>query len=223
MTTTERPECTRLAAEEAEKVWTAGQLGLCGSGENACAPYCCRAQDAFDEELVEIMDDIANEVQAARVQESVTVDYVAEGVDPKVAQALSACLQVLKAGGTLISMDADGWVPGWAPKLAKSLGMDVSILLEAEEITNGQRQKDYGDALTNHERIAALWSAWMKFDKDQRFGLSPNMLPEDVAALMILMKIARLQASATRDSLVDIAGYANVLDKMAHQRAARLA
>ena len=31
------------------------------------------------------------------------------------------------------------------------------ILKEAENLINGDRAKDYGDAYTNHKRIADIW------------------------------------------------------------------
>ncbi|ASJ79753.1 phosphofructokinase [Mycobacterium phage Fameo] len=82
----------------------------------------------------------------------------------------------------------------------------MSILTTAEEIINGQRALDYGDAKENHERIAGLWSA---YKRDTEFS------PEDVAVMMILLKIARLMENGYHnDTVVDIAGYAGVLEKM---------
>ncbi|ASZ75222.1 hypothetical protein PBI_MISSWHITE_56 [Mycobacterium phage MissWhite] len=82
----------------------------------------------------------------------------------------------------------------------------MSILTTAEEIINGQRAIDYGDARENHERIATLWGA---YKRDTEFS------PEDVAVMMILLKIARFMENGYHeDTVVDIAGYAGVLEKM---------
>ncbi|AXH46796.1 hypothetical protein SEA_ACOLYTE_52 [Mycobacterium phage Acolyte] len=82
----------------------------------------------------------------------------------------------------------------------------MSILTTAEEIINGQRAKDYGDARENHERIASLWNAYKQSD---------TFTPEDVAVMMILLKIARFMENGYhQDTVVDIAGYAGVLEKM---------
>ena len=35
------------------------------------------------------------------------------------------------------------------------------ILSEAENLINGDRAKDYGDAYVNHKRIADIWSVVM--------------------------------------------------------------
>ncbi|AIW02951.1 phosphofructokinase [Mycobacterium phage Malec] len=82
----------------------------------------------------------------------------------------------------------------------------MSILTKAEEIINGQRALDYGDARENHERIAGLWNS---YKRDTEFT------PEDVAVMMILLKIARFMENGYHeDTVVDIAGYAGVLEKM---------
>ncbi|MGH7263165.1 MAG: DUF6378 domain-containing protein, partial [Candidatus Rokuibacteriota bacterium] len=100
-------------------------------------------------------------------------------------------------------------------KLAELLGAPMSILLQAEKITNGARQIDYGTALRNHVRIARLWSALL-----QNLGHDIDLSPEMVAMMMIAMKLARLQHSITDDGLIDVAGYANVISKMQEQRLA---
>ncbi|QDP44639.1 hypothetical protein SEA_NOTHINGSPECIAL_55 [Mycobacterium phage NothingSpecial] len=91
----------------------------------------------------------------------------------------------------------------------------MSILTKAEEIINGQRAKDYGDAKENHQRIADLWNAY----------ISPDMFtPEDVAVMMILLKIARFMENGYHeDTVVDIAGYAGVLEKMQLPKSERYA
>lgn len=82
----------------------------------------------------------------------------------------------------------------------------MSILTTAEEIINGQRAQDYGDAKENHERIATLWAAYKR---------GVEFTPEDVAVMMILLKIARFMENGYhQDTVVDIAGYAGVLEKM---------
>ncbi|ASW31398.1 hypothetical protein SEA_LOKK_54 [Mycobacterium phage Lokk] len=81
----------------------------------------------------------------------------------------------------------------------------MSVLTTAEEIINGQRAKDYGDAKENHIRIATLWKAYTGVE----------FTPEDVAVMMILLKIARFMENGYhQDTVVDIAGYAGVLEKM---------
>ncbi|AER50290.1 phosphofructokinase [Mycobacterium phage Jeffabunny] len=81
----------------------------------------------------------------------------------------------------------------------------MSILTTAETIINGQRAKDYGDARENHQRIAKLWEAYT----------GKEYSPEDVAVMMILLKIARFMENGYHeDTVTDIAGYAGVIEKM---------
>lgn len=76
-----------------------------------------------------------------------------------------------------------------------------SILNEANRIVNGARANTYGGPEDSFRTIAALWSAYLKTET--------KLLPADVAAMLALLKIARLQQSPNhRDSWVDLAGYA---------------
>lgn len=75
------------------------------------------------------------------------------------------------------------------------------ILEKAASITQGEREQDYGTPESNFGRIAGLWNAYL--------GLDGFIHPEDVAAMMILVKTARIASgNAKDDNWVDIAGYA---------------
>lgn len=59
------------------------------------------------------------------------------------------------------------------------------------------------------QNIANLWSAY----------LGEVINPEDVALMMVLLKVARLMEDATHyDSAVDIAGYAACLQEIVHKQ-----
>lgn len=73
-----------------------------------------------------------------------------------------------------------------------------NILIEADEITGGSRQEDYGSPEDSFQRIADYWELYLK----------THVSPVDVARMMILLKLARQEHSPKRDNLVDIAGYA---------------
>lgn len=101
----------------------------------------------------------------------------------------------------------------WGPKKP----VFSSVLLEAENLVNGQRQKDYGNPKTNHSRIAALWSSYLDYRPGWEKEDCHNLAPSEVALMMVLMKVARAQQGAVygdtnRDSLVDISGYAGVVE-----------
>ena len=75
----------------------------------------------------------------------------------------------------------------------------ASCLKKADECVNGKREQDHGSPESNFSRIAGLWSAYAGF----------MFSPTDVAMMMALLKIARIQTgTATEDSFVDLAGYA---------------
>jgi len=70
---------------------------------------------------------------------------------------------------------------------------------KAKEIVNGARQENYGSPEKNFANIALYWSVY----------LSRDIKPTDVALMMVLMKLARLQNKPDHDdSWIDIAGYA---------------
>lgn len=99
-----------------------------------------------------------------------------------------------------------------------------SVLAEALRCTDGARQRDYGSAKVNHERIAAFWMLWdiCRSGSEATIERTAAALREcaasaelgsdntadDVAIKMILLKIARHANTPKRDNLVDIAGYA---------------
>lgn len=91
---------------------------------------------------------------------------------------------------------------------------EETVLQEAERIINGQRRKDYGGPLESFTRIAELWSAYLNNCPNLNTESATVELDhDDVAMLMILLKVARYSAGGKdRDSLVDIAGYAGCMD-----------
>lgn len=75
--------------------------------------------------------------------------------------------------------------------------MDELLDLAQDALDRGRRQ--YGTPLDHYTTVAQFWSAY----KDVEF------VPEDVAVMLILLKIVRLRGNLTHmDSWVDIAGYA---------------
>lgn len=79
-----------------------------------------------------------------------------------------------------------------------------TILEEAQKIVHGPRRASYGTPQKNFERIAGLWQAYL----DGRNDGAGDLNATDVAMLMILLKVARIQHRPDRDGLVDITGYA---------------
>lgn len=86
-----------------------------------------------------------------------------------------------------------------------------SILQEAQEIVNGNRQKDYGSCVPSFERIAKLWTS---YKEDTKFTAM------DVAMMLVLLKVSRSKTSPKRDTFVDIAGYSECAGQIADHNAA---
>lgn len=80
-----------------------------------------------------------------------------------------------------------------------------NILTEADRIVYSDRERTYGAPAKNLKQIARLWSAY----------LDTEITAHEVCDMMILLKIARLQNNPEhRDSLVDVAGYAALKERI---------
>ncbi|MBO7275492.1 MAG: hypothetical protein J6V15_03875 [Clostridia bacterium] len=77
------------------------------------------------------------------------------------------------------------------------------ILAAAQKCVSGDREQDYGSPENNFARIALLWMVYLH-DR-----LKADILPQDVAAMLALLKIARIASGhAKEDNWIDLAGYA---------------
>jgi hypothetical protein len=83
-----------------------------------------------------------------------------------------------------------------------------SVLMEAQRIITGDRRDSYGKAYESFKRIADMWSP----------TLGIEVTPYQVALCMIQLKVARYVNGQQRDSAVDIAGYAGLLDIIAEHQ-----
>ena len=83
----------------------------------------------------------------------------------------------------------------------------ADILHAAEKCVCGQREQDYGTPENNFKAIAELWEAYL--NKACTRGVNVRVEAKDVAAMMALLKIARIAAGGGKaDSWIDLAGYA---------------
>ncbi len=122
-----------------------------------------------------------------------------------------------------------GWVNEHPHEAAKLMGYEVvedskeveidhvekensmtrkEILAAAEACVCGQREEDYGSPEDNFRTIAELWQAYIKA-RCVSADVCVDVLPEDVACMMALLKIGRIAGGrGTDDCWIDLAGYA---------------
>lgn len=79
-----------------------------------------------------------------------------------------------------------------------------SVLEEAQSILNGDRDADYGDAVENFKTIANVASVL----------INKEITAEECCKVMMAVKIAREGYKHKRDSLVDLASYADILNQI---------
>ncbi len=78
------------------------------------------------------------------------------------------------------------------------------ILKQAENLINGDRAKDYGDAFDNFERIATGWNVIIK----EALMTNGYLTEQHVALMMDWLKTARLLNDLSKaDSWIDKCGY----------------
>lgn len=83
------------------------------------------------------------------------------------------------------------------------------ILDEAKRLTHGDRNKNYGKPLTNHQRIAGLWSIY----------LEQEITPAQAAMCLALVKVARLiETPDHQDSPIDLAAYAAIYGEIVNEQ-----
>lgn len=91
----------------------------------------------------------------------------------------------------------------------KSLSDRSQLLQEADELINGDRHQNYGDASDNFARIATLWSSYLGHD----------IKSHDVGVMMALLKISRISYDKTaKDSFVDALGYIALAGELAEDK-----
>ena len=82
------------------------------------------------------------------------------------------------------------------------------ILAEASRIISKDRNLSHGDAFQNHAEIAEFWNIYL----DKKLQPLASITAEDVALMMVLMKISRNTQGKKNnlDNFIDMCGYAAI-------------
>ena len=82
------------------------------------------------------------------------------------------------------------------------------ILKKAKELITGDRNDTHGDAYRNHAEIAEFWNIFL----DKKLQPMASITAEDVALMMVLMKISRNTQGKKNnlDNFIDMCGYAAI-------------
>ena len=90
---------------------------------------------------------------------------------------------------------------------AKTVDEPLTVCQEAQNITFGDRNRDYGHPLDNLQHTADMWTAYLK-----RMAPELELDTDDVCVLMCMLKFSRQVETPKRDNWVDTAGYANIAE-----------
>lgn len=82
--------------------------------------------------------------------------------------------------------------------------INKSILSEAENIVNGDRQNDYSDPIKNFENISKIASVM----------IGKEITPSECCKVLMAVKLARQSYKHKRDNLVDLCGYSEILNRI---------
>lgn len=82
--------------------------------------------------------------------------------------------------------------------------MPDSVLKIADNIINGDRRDAYGDVRKSFAAVAETWGDILHVD----------VTPQQVALCMVALKLHREANSHKRDNLIDLCGYAALLDQL---------
>ena len=92
---------------------------------------------------------------------------------------------------------------------------EKSILVEAHELSTVVRRATYSHPLDDYTATAKMWSGVLAMK------LKQDLTPEEAILCMCCVKISRESRKHMRDSIVDLAGYANCLQMVIEERTKR--
>lgn len=106
-----------------------------------------------------------------------------------------------------------GEIEGLSVQASRALNQET-ILQEAQRITHTSRNDDYGHPLDDYTRTARLMEIFLELPQN-------SISPEKAAMCMIGVKLSRQINKPKRDNMVDVAGYAWVVDEIVNEKKRR--
>jgi hypothetical protein len=159
-------------------------------------------------------------------------DVDVDGFDPTTDAAKPMRHYMLRDLPAVLNSDAVALLPGWRKStgalmevyVATGCGIPIldaatlepiveTVCIEANRLVYGDRGETYGHPFDDFSKTAALWSVI----------LGTTVTAEQVSMCMILLKLSRQMYQPKRDNQVDIAGYAECLQRCVDERARRAA
>jgi len=89
-----------------------------------------------------------------------------------------------------------------------------SILIEAEEIVNGARATDYGSAIKSFNKVALIANSMLDSQEIELLESTGELNATVVCKIMMAVKLTRQSHNHKRDNLVDLCGYAELLNRL---------
>jgi hypothetical protein len=123
---------------------------------------------------------------------------------------------------TLVSASQTA-VPFAAAKPIEANVVEETILEEAQRLIHGDRNQAYGHPLDDFGCTASLWTSYLKHKYNPLGPDVPELEPEDVGLMMVLLKISRQANAPKRDNLVDGCGYFGTVEMVLDEKARRAA
>lgn len=86
----------------------------------------------------------------------------------------------------------------------------AEVLEAARVCVCGEREQDYGTPENNFATIGYFWGVYLNAAHPEYTKAFPynGITAKDVAAMMALLRVARIATGSSADSFVDLAGYA---------------
>lgn len=98
----------------------------------------------------------------------------------------------------------EGWFSLSGGAVPEVLRTARRVLNEAAEAVCGERNRSYGPPIEDFTTQATMMSAYLSRTNHRPVRVTPG----DIAALMVIVKLARQAHTPKRDNWVDLAGYA---------------